>query len=144
VTDTTTVARLTAAEEDFARGLMERAKARGVGLVGPGGFVVGVDEDSARVGVGGGALAEAVNGLYKAELVRGPGQGPWRTVKDVELATLGWVHWHNTARLHGYLGDFPPAEYETFYRVPKDTESGVESNNPSLHQAQSGSVILVT
>jgi len=32
------------------------------------------------------------------------------------LATLTWVHWHNTARLHGYLGDVPPAEYEeTFY-----------------------------
>ncbi len=54
-----------------------------------------------------------VNGLYKTELIRGPGQGPWKTVADVELATLGWVHWHNTERLHGYLGDVPPAEFET-------------------------------
>ncbi len=62
------------------------------------------------------ALAETVNGAYKTELIRGPGQGPWRTVEDVELATLGWVHWHNTARLHGYLGDVPPAEFEdAFY-----------------------------
>jgi putative transposase len=53
-------------------------------------------------------LAETVNGLYKAELIRGPGQGPWKTIEDVELATLGWVHWHNTERLHGYLDDIPP------------------------------------
>jgi putative transposase len=59
------------------------------------------------------ALAETVNGLYKTELIRGPVQGPWKTVADVELATLGWVHWHNTERLHGYLGDVPPAEFET-------------------------------
>lgn len=64
------------------------------------------------------ALAETVNGYYKAELIRGPArQGrPWKTVEDVELATLSWVHWHNTQRLHGYLGDVPPAEFEeTFY-----------------------------
>lgn len=63
------------------------------------------------------ALAETVNGYYKTELVRGPARpGPWRTVEDLELATLGWVHWHNTQRLHGYLGDIPPAEFEqTFY-----------------------------
>jgi putative transposase len=61
------------------------------------------------------ALAEAVNALFKTELIRGPGQGPWRTVEDVELATLGWVHWHNNDRLHGYLGDVPPAEFEAAY-----------------------------
>jgi len=66
------------------------------------------------------ALAETVNGYYKAELIRGPARtGPWRTVEDVELATLGWVHWHNTSRLHGYLGDLPPAEFESaFYAAP--------------------------
>ena len=58
------------------------------------------------------ALAEAVNGLYKTELIRGPDQGPWRTIDDVELATLSWVHWYNTERLHGYLDDVPPIEYE--------------------------------
>ncbi len=63
------------------------------------------------------ALAETVNGYYKAELIRGPARtSPWKTVEDVELATLGWVHWHNTQRLHGYLGDLPPAEFEdSFY-----------------------------
>jgi transposase InsO family protein len=58
------------------------------------------------------ALAEATNGLFKAECIYGPDQGPWRSVEDVELATLGWVHWHNSERLHGFLGDVPPAEFE--------------------------------
>jgi putative transposase len=47
------------------------------------------------------------------ELIRGPARAePWRTVEAAELATLGWVHWHNTARLHGYL---PPTEFETTF-----------------------------
>ncbi|WP_104158288.1 IS3 family transposase, partial [Mycobacterium avium] len=51
------------------------------------------------------ALAETVNGYYKAELIYGPARSrPWKTVEDVELATLSWVHWHNTSRLHSYLG----------------------------------------
>ncbi|WP_235781167.1 IS3 family transposase [Sinomonas notoginsengisoli] len=68
------------------------------------------------------ALAETVNGYYKTELVRGPGRpGPWKTVEDLELATLGWVHWHNTERLHGYLGDIPPTEFEqAFYADQAD------------------------
>ena len=56
------------------------------------------------------ALAESVVGLYKAELITL--QGPWRTVKDVELATLSWVYWWNSARLHSAIGDVPPAEFE--------------------------------
>ena len=56
------------------------------------------------------ALAETVIGLYKAELITM--QGPWRTVEDVELATLGWVHWWNTQRLHSAIGNIPPAEFE--------------------------------
>jgi transposase InsO family protein len=63
------------------------------------------------------ALAETVNGYYKAELIRGPARAgrPWKTVEEVELATLGWVHWHNTERLHGYLGDVPPVEFEALH-----------------------------
>jgi len=65
---------------------------------------------------------ETVNGYYKTELVRGPARpGPWKTVEDLELATLGWVHWHNTQRLHGYLGDVPPAEFkQAFYADQTD------------------------
>jgi putative transposase len=59
------------------------------------------------------ALAEAVNGLYKTELIRR--RGPWHTVEDVELATLGWVRWWNNQRLHSELGYRTPAEVETAY-----------------------------
>jgi putative transposase len=63
------------------------------------------------------ALAESVNSLYKAELIYGPDQGPWRTIEEVELATLNWVHWYNTQRIHGYIRDVPPAEYEATYHA---------------------------
>lgn len=59
------------------------------------------------------ALAETVNGLYKAELINR--QGPWRSVEQVELETAAWVHWWNTSRLHGACGDVPPAEFEAAY-----------------------------
>ena len=72
------------------------------------------------------ALAETVNGYYKAELIRGPARtGPWKTVEEVELATLGWVHWHNTQRLHGYLGDLPPAEFEALHAARQAPDPGV-------------------
>jgi len=71
------------------------------------------------------ALAETVNGLYKTELIYGPDQGPWKTVADVELATLGWVNWFNTQRLHGYLGDVPPAEYEDTYDAERSNKQPV-------------------
>jgi putative transposase len=63
------------------------------------------------------ALAESVNAIYKTELIRGPNRGPWRNVDEVELGTLSWVHWHNTERLHSYLGDVPPVEFEEDYRL---------------------------
>src|SRR4029079_834227 len=67
------------------------------------------------------ALAETVNGLYKPEMIRRPRQGPWRTIEDVELATLGWVHWHNHERLHSYLGDVPPNEFEAAFYAAQQT-----------------------
>ena len=71
------------------------------------------------------ALAEAVNGLYKSELIYD--KGPWRTVDDVELATLSWVHWFNTTRLHSSLGDIPPAEFESTYYAQRSTSQLVET-----------------
>ena len=59
------------------------------------------------------ALAETVNGLYKAELINR--RGPWRTVDEVELATAVWVDFWNTHRLHEACGDIPPAEFEAAY-----------------------------
>lgn len=59
------------------------------------------------------ALAEATNALYKTELIRGPERRPWKTIEDVELATLSWAHWFNTTRVHSYLNDASPDEFET-------------------------------
>lgn len=59
------------------------------------------------------AMAEAVNGLYKTELIRM--RGPWKTVEEVELATLEWVWWWNNERLHGELDMQTPAEVEEAY-----------------------------
>jgi putative transposase len=71
------------------------------------------------------ALAESTNSLYKAELIYGPDQGPWKTIEDVELATLSWVHWYNTQRLHSYLDDVPPAEYEATYHAERSIKQRV-------------------
>ena len=59
------------------------------------------------------ALAETINGLYKAELIHR--RGPWKTREAVELATLEWVSWFNHQRLMGPLGHIPPAEAEANY-----------------------------
>lgn len=59
------------------------------------------------------ALAETINGLYKAEVIWR--QGPWRSLKDVEYATLVWVDWYNNRRLLEPIGNVPPAEAEATY-----------------------------
>ena len=59
------------------------------------------------------ALAETVNGLYKAELIHR--WAPWKTRESVELATLQWVHWFNHQRLLEPIGYIPPAEAEANY-----------------------------
>jgi len=59
------------------------------------------------------ALAETINGLYKTEVIRR--RGPWRTVEDVEYATLEWVDWFNQRRLLEPIGNVPPAELEMAY-----------------------------
>ena len=56
------------------------------------------------------AFAESVIGLFKTEVIRHA--GPWRSLDDVEYATLEWVAWFNTCRLMEPLGYVPPAEYE--------------------------------
>jgi putative transposase len=65
-------------------------------------------------------MAESVIGLYKTECVRH--DGPFRGVDDLELATLSWVHWFNTDRLHSALDYATPIEHEhAYYRqnVPR-------------------------
>ena len=59
------------------------------------------------------ALAESVNGLYKAELIHR--RAPWKTRAAVEMATLEWVSWFNHHRLLEPIGYIPPAEAEVNY-----------------------------
>ncbi|WP_040162501.1 integrase core domain-containing protein, partial [Nigerium massiliense] len=65
------------------------------------------------------ALAETVNGLFKAELIHS--QRIWESTQAVEIATMGWVHWWNTERLHEALGYRTPAEVEASYTHPTTT-----------------------
>jgi len=59
------------------------------------------------------ALAETINGLYKAEVIHR--RGPWRNFEAVEFATLEWVDWFNNRRLLEPIGFIPPAEAEERY-----------------------------
>jgi putative transposase len=64
------------------------------------------------------ALAETINGLYKAELIHR--RGPWRSFEAVELGTLTWVEWFNNRRLMEPIGNIPPAEAEARYYAMQD------------------------
>ena len=64
------------------------------------------------------ALAETLNGLYKAEVIHR--RGPWRSFEAVEFATLEWVDWFNNRRLMEPIGNIPPAEAEERYYAMLD------------------------
>jgi putative transposase len=64
------------------------------------------------------ALAETINGLYKAEVIHRC--GPWRSFEAVEFATLEWVDWFNNRRLLEPIGNVPPAEAEERYYARLD------------------------
>jgi transposase InsO family protein len=65
------------------------------------------------------ALAETINGLYKAEVIHR--RGPWRSFEAVEFATLEWVDWFNYRRLLEPIGNIPPAEAEERYHAMLET-----------------------
>lgn len=73
------------------------------------------------------ALAETINGLYKTELIKP--QGPWRTVDQVEVATLEWVDWLPHRHLHEHCDDLPSAEYEALYYRQHRTQPAAEFSN---------------
>ena len=70
------------------------------------------------------ALAETINGLYKAELIHR--RAPWKSRESVELATLQWVHWFNNIRLLEPIGYIPPAEAEANYYRQLANQATVE------------------
>ena len=67
------------------------------------------------------ALAETINGLFKAEVIHR--RGPWRSFEAVEFATLAWVDWFNNRRLLEPIGNIPPAEAEARYYEQRETLS---------------------
>jgi transposase InsO family protein len=67
------------------------------------------------------ALAETINGLFKAEVIWP--NGPWRTIEEVEFATLEWVDWFNNRRLLSSIGDIPPAEFEAMYYEAQESST---------------------
>jgi putative transposase len=77
------------------------------------------------------AMAESVIGLYKTECVRP--DGPFRTVDELELATLSWVHWFNTDRLHSALDYATPIEHEQHYYRHHTPRQHPLSEEPALH-----------
>jgi putative transposase len=64
------------------------------------------------------ALAETINGLYKAEVIHR--RGPWRSFEAVEYATLEWIDWFNHRQLLEPIGNIPPAEAEDQYYAAAD------------------------
>ena len=84
------------------------------------------------------ALAETINGLYKAELIHR--RAPWTTRKSVEMATLEWVAWFNHQRLLQPIGYIPPAEAEAnYYRQLTEQTMSVWLQPPGLHETRGGS-----
>ena len=77
------------------------------------------------------ALAETINGLFKTEVIRK--RGPWRSIDDVEFATLEWVDWFNNRRLLEPIGDIPPVEFEELYWLGQAANDTVGLKEPSLH-----------
>lgn len=74
------------------------------------------------------ALAESTIGLFKTELIKP--RGPWRTVEQVEIATLEYVDWYNHRRLHSTAGDIPPAELETAHYRQRLKQPELEHSTP--------------
>ncbi len=66
------------------------------------------------------ALAETINGLFKAEVIHR--RGPWRSFEAVEYATLEWVDWFNNRRLLEPIGNIPPADAEANFFAALVTE----------------------
>jgi putative transposase len=72
------------------------------------------------------AMAEALNGTFKAELIAL--HGPWRSRRELEIAVIEWIDWYNHRRLHSEIGDVPPVELEDHWYVQQDL--ALRAGNP--------------
>lgn len=66
------------------------------------------------------ALAETINGLFKAEVIHR--RGPWKTADAAEWETLKWGDWFNNRRLLETIGNIPPTEAEANFYAALETE----------------------
>lgn len=84
------------------------------------------------------ALAETINGLYKAELIH---KQSWKKREAVELATLTWIDWFNHRRLLGPIANIPPAEAEAiYYQQLSESAMAAWLTTESLRDFRGGSV----
>lgn len=81
------------------------------------------------------AMAESINGLYKAEVIH---RKSWINRSEVELATLTWVDWYNNRRLPGHLGHIPPVEAEKAYYA--SIGNGAVPGLKTLQETRGGSI----
>lgn len=80
------------------------------------------------------ALAEAVNGLYKTELIYS--QPSWRSLTEVEVPTMNWIHWWNTSRLHEHLDHHTPTEIEApHYEHQRDETPAPAKRNSTQYRS---------
>lgn len=78
------------------------------------------------------ALMESIIGLYKTECIETSifHNGPYRSLEDVEFATMSWVDWYNNDRLHSSLGYTQPVTFEgRYHEAKKDTGTLITANN---------------
>jgi putative transposase len=73
------------------------------------------------------ALAETINGLFETEIIHP--NGPWRSLDEVEFATIEWVDWFNNRRFFEPIGYVPPVEFEQMYyaRQPEQQSPAIEA-----------------
>lgn len=76
-------------------------------------------------------MAEFVIGLYKHKCVKP--DGPFRSVDDLKLATLSWVHWFNAGRLHAPIDCSTPVEFEEQYYPQINSQRQPQPGEPALH-----------
>ena len=91
------------------------------------------------------ALAEAINGLYKTELIKK--RGPWRTVDQVVIATPEWVDWFNHRRLYEHCGDSrrPPWKPPTMLGPePRKPQSSQANESPDMPWAVQNRTLVVS
>lgn len=86
------------------------------------------------------ALAETINGLFKADIIHR--RGPWRSFDAVEYATLDWVDWFKARRLREPIRNFPSAEAKTNVHIAMENQPGPHNQDQSVSE-KPGAVHLV-